>query len=210
MNRRQAEKIMKSLVAIEHNLGELDVVISDISDEAEKKEFIDSLGKLMLIHYNDFFVKVCQQFPDLNYDKEIYFPSARPGLQPNCNVSASTAAYNSYFVSCKSTDNISTSSQPSNTLAIKNIFFINPSLSIITRLNRVTQYPLKSDVFRKTHKTKTGINLAGLGLNRLSIICIQKPGNDIHIIKEPITPPSDLMRRYVLFSCPDNRAVQSA
>ncbi len=70
MNRIQAEMLMKSREGIEKYLGEIDKIISDLSDEKEKQEFIESLGQIMLILYRDFVVKICKQYPDMDPDME--------------------------------------------------------------------------------------------------------------------------------------------
>ena len=70
MNRSQAASLMKSRESIERYLGEMDSIISDFEDNEEKKEFVESLGSIMLILYRDIFVKICQQYPDLNPDME--------------------------------------------------------------------------------------------------------------------------------------------
>ena len=65
MDRKVAERLIASAIALDEPLGEIDRVISDIADEAERKALAKSLGNIFR-ELNDAFIQpVSREYPDL-------------------------------------------------------------------------------------------------------------------------------------------------
>lgn len=65
MDRKIAERLIASAIALDAPLGEIDSVISDIADEAERKALARSLGNIVGAVYEAFIAPVSREYPDL-------------------------------------------------------------------------------------------------------------------------------------------------
>jgi hypothetical protein len=65
MNRDVASRIVKAAVSLNNNLGEIDLAISAIEDEAEKRRFVQALGQIFKTISLDLLKPVVAQYPSL-------------------------------------------------------------------------------------------------------------------------------------------------
>jgi len=65
MDRQIAERLKAAALALDPLLGEIDVVISEVSDEAERKALINGLGEILRQVNEVFLIPVGLAFPDL-------------------------------------------------------------------------------------------------------------------------------------------------
>jgi hypothetical protein len=69
MEKDLASRIVKAAVALDAQIGELDGLISRLSDEEEKAECVKALGDVIGIIAKHFVFRITRQYPDLNPDR---------------------------------------------------------------------------------------------------------------------------------------------
>lgn len=66
LDKVHAEKILKAAVALDHNLGRLDTLISGIEDRDEKQKYIKALGEVMALIARRLIFPIMAEYPDLD------------------------------------------------------------------------------------------------------------------------------------------------
>jgi hypothetical protein len=65
MNREIASRIVKAAISLNNHLGEIDLAISAIEDEAERRRFVQALGQIFKTISLDFLKPIVAQYPSL-------------------------------------------------------------------------------------------------------------------------------------------------
>jgi hypothetical protein len=65
MDRTTAERLMTAVLALDASLGEIDAAISQITDQAERQAFANTLGEMLRLQNDDFIRTVSVKNPDL-------------------------------------------------------------------------------------------------------------------------------------------------
>lgn len=69
MQKETAELVLKSVLSLEKEVGELDSQISLLVDPKEKQEFVQALGRITEILTRDFVFRIVREHPDLDPDR---------------------------------------------------------------------------------------------------------------------------------------------
>ena len=69
MDRAIAERLMKAALSLDEGIGQLDGIVSDMTDGSEKKELVEALGKILFVVTKDFVFRVTREYPDLDPDR---------------------------------------------------------------------------------------------------------------------------------------------
>jgi hypothetical protein len=65
MNRATAQRLISAALALDAPLGEIDLAISEISDEHERKAFAQALGDVFRLLNEGFILPISREYPDL-------------------------------------------------------------------------------------------------------------------------------------------------
>lgn len=66
MERSTASKIVGSTVSLNDKIGDVDLAISEIIDENEKRQYVTALGNILGIIRKDILLPIFEEYPDLN------------------------------------------------------------------------------------------------------------------------------------------------
>jgi hypothetical protein len=72
MDREMGARLLAAVESLAPGLGELDLIVSEIADEAERKEFRLKLGEAFRVVSYDLVMMVVRQHPDLDPDGDRY------------------------------------------------------------------------------------------------------------------------------------------
>ena len=65
MDRIAAQHLISAVLALDAPLGDLDLAVSEIPDEQERKAFVQALGDVFRLLNHGFILPVCREYPDL-------------------------------------------------------------------------------------------------------------------------------------------------
>jgi len=65
MDRAAAQRLISAVLALDAPLGDLDLAVSEIPDEQERKAFVQALGNVFRLLNDGFILPVCREYPDL-------------------------------------------------------------------------------------------------------------------------------------------------
>jgi hypothetical protein len=69
MDEDMASRMLKAVLTLEAKLGELDLFVSQLSDEKERDEYVHALGNVIGIISRDFVRRIVRQYPELDPDR---------------------------------------------------------------------------------------------------------------------------------------------
>jgi hypothetical protein len=69
MDKDMASRMLKAVVALEAKIGELDVLVSELSDEKERNDYVHALGDVIGIISEKFVRRIVRQYPELDPDR---------------------------------------------------------------------------------------------------------------------------------------------
>lgn len=69
MDKDMASRMLKATLALEARIGELDVLIGQLSDEKERNEYACALGNVIGIVSENFVRRIVRQYPQLDPDR---------------------------------------------------------------------------------------------------------------------------------------------
>jgi hypothetical protein len=69
MDEDMASRMLKAVLTLEAKLGELDLLVSQLSDEKERDEYVHALGNVIGIISRDFVRRIVRQYPELDPDR---------------------------------------------------------------------------------------------------------------------------------------------
>ena len=69
MDKDMASRMLKAVVALEAKIGELDVLVSELSDEKERDDYVHALGDVIGIISEKFVRRIVRQYPELDPDR---------------------------------------------------------------------------------------------------------------------------------------------
>jgi len=69
MDKDMASRILRTALALEAQIGELDGLISQLNDEKEKDDYVHALGDIIGIISKSFVFRIVRQYPDLDPDR---------------------------------------------------------------------------------------------------------------------------------------------
>ncbi len=69
MQRDIASRILQSALSLGSPINELDSLVSQLQDPAEKEQLVQALGNIMGIVTRDIVLRIVREFPDLDPDK---------------------------------------------------------------------------------------------------------------------------------------------
>jgi hypothetical protein len=76
MDHATGVRFLAAVESLEPGLNELDAIVSQIADEAERKAFRSKLGEALQVVSYDLVMMVVRQHPDLDPDGERYRPKS--------------------------------------------------------------------------------------------------------------------------------------
>ena len=77
MDRAAAQRLISAVLALDAPLGDLDLAVSEIPDEQERKAFVQALGDVFRLLNDGFILPVCREYPDLANDDGYPAPIVR-------------------------------------------------------------------------------------------------------------------------------------
>jgi hypothetical protein len=69
MDKDMASRMLRATRALEVTIGELDVLVSQVSDRKEKEELVCALGDVIGIISENFVRRIARQYPELDPDR---------------------------------------------------------------------------------------------------------------------------------------------
>ena len=66
MERKIASQIVESTMSLNEGIGSVDLAISDITDENEKKKYVTALGNILRVIREDILLEIFKDYPDLD------------------------------------------------------------------------------------------------------------------------------------------------
>lgn len=66
MERKIASQIVESTMSLNEKIGSVDLAISNILDENEKKKYVTALGNILRVIREDLLLEIFKEYPDLN------------------------------------------------------------------------------------------------------------------------------------------------
>lgn len=60
---------MEAALSLDEGIGQLDGILSDMSDGQEKKELVKAVGEILRVVTKDFVFRVAREYPDLDPDR---------------------------------------------------------------------------------------------------------------------------------------------
>lgn len=66
MERKIASQIVESTMSLNEKIGSVDLAISNIPDENERKQYIFALGNILRVIREDILLQIFKDYPDLN------------------------------------------------------------------------------------------------------------------------------------------------
>lgn len=66
MERKIASQIVESTMSLNEKIGSVDLAISNILDENEKKKYVTALGSILRVIREDLLLEIFKEYPDLN------------------------------------------------------------------------------------------------------------------------------------------------
>jgi len=69
MDKDMASRMLSATRALEVTIGELDVLVSQVSDGKEKQELVCALGDVIGIISENFVRRIARQYPELDPDR---------------------------------------------------------------------------------------------------------------------------------------------
>jgi hypothetical protein len=66
VERKTASQIVELTVSLNERIGALDLAISNIPDEQEKRQYAAALGDILRVVREDILLKIFRDYPDLN------------------------------------------------------------------------------------------------------------------------------------------------
>jgi hypothetical protein len=69
MEKALAAKIMEAALSLGKEIGNLDSLISQLDNGAEKDEFVQALGKVMSVLTRDVMFRIIRDYPELDPDR---------------------------------------------------------------------------------------------------------------------------------------------
>jgi len=69
MEKAVAAQMIEIALSLEKDIGELDRLVSQVNDGAEKKQLIEALGKIIGIITKDFVFRIAREHPELDPDR---------------------------------------------------------------------------------------------------------------------------------------------
>jgi hypothetical protein len=69
MDKDMASRMLKTVVALEARLGELDILVSQLNDEKERDDYVRALGDVIGTISEKFVRRIVRQYPELDPDR---------------------------------------------------------------------------------------------------------------------------------------------
>jgi hypothetical protein len=69
MDKDMARRMLKAVLALEAEIGEIDIIISQLNDEKERDEYVYALGNVIGIISENFVRRIVRQYPELDPDR---------------------------------------------------------------------------------------------------------------------------------------------
>jgi hypothetical protein len=66
VERKIASQIVESTMSLKEGIGSVDLAISNITDENEKKKYVTALGNILRVIREDILLEIFKDYPDLN------------------------------------------------------------------------------------------------------------------------------------------------
>jgi hypothetical protein len=66
VDKDMAGRMLKVALALEAKLGELDLLVGQLSDETERDEYVHALGNVIGIISENFVRRIARQYPELD------------------------------------------------------------------------------------------------------------------------------------------------
>jgi len=66
VERKIASQIVESTMSLNEGIGSVDLAISDITDENEKKKYVTALGNILRVIREDILLEIFKDYPDLD------------------------------------------------------------------------------------------------------------------------------------------------
>jgi len=69
MDKDMASRMLKAVIALEARLGELDILVSQLTDEKERDDYVRALGDVIGTISETFVRRIVRQYPELDPDR---------------------------------------------------------------------------------------------------------------------------------------------
>jgi hypothetical protein len=66
MDKDMASRMLKAVLTLETNIGELDLLVSQLNDGKERDEYVHALGNVIGIISENFVRRIVRQYPELD------------------------------------------------------------------------------------------------------------------------------------------------